>query len=98
LRPIHDKLMTAINKFGPFEAIPKKGYIALRCKKQFAMIGPTTKARVEVGLNMKDAEPNERLIKLPAGGMCRYKVNVAEAREVDKELIALIKRAYDAAC
>lgn len=97
LRPIHEKLMTAISKFGAFEIAPKKGYVSLRRKKQFAMIGPATKSRVEVGLNMKDAEPNERLIKLPAGGMCQYKVNVSDLREVDKALIVLIKQAYDAA-
>lgn len=53
LRPIHDQLMAAINQFGSFEIVPKKGYVSLRRKKQFAMITPATKTRVEVGLNMK---------------------------------------------
>jgi hypothetical protein len=30
LRPIHDKLMSAINQFGEFEIAPKKGYVSLR--------------------------------------------------------------------
>ncbi|MEO7326938.1 MAG: DUF5655 domain-containing protein [Minicystis sp.] len=97
LRPIHDKLMMAIGKFGPFEVSPKKGYVSLRRTKQFSMIGPTTKTRVEVGLNMKDIEPTARLLKMPAGGMCQYKVNVTDAKEVDKELIAWIRKAYDGA-
>ena len=97
LRPIHDKLMTAINAFGPFEIAPKKGYLSLRRKKQFAMIGPATKTRVEVGINMKGVQPTARLIEQPAGGMCQYKVHVAAASEVDKELIAWIKQAYDSA-
>jgi hypothetical protein len=97
LRPIHDKLMAAINKFGPFEIAPKKNYISLRRKKQFAMIGPATKTRVEVGINLKDLTSTARLIELPAGGMCQYKVNVSAVGEVDKELIAWVKQAYDGA-
>jgi len=95
LRPIHDALMVAIDAFGPFEIAPKKDYVSLRRKKQFAMIGPATKTRVEVGLNMKGLEATERLVAQPAGGMCNYKVKVVEVGEVDAELIAWIRQAYD---
>jgi hypothetical protein len=95
LRPIHDRLMAAINKFGSFEIAPKKNYVSLRRKKQFAMIGPATQARVEVGINLKGLTPTARLTELPAGGMCQYKVNVTTAAQVDKELIDWIKQAYD---
>jgi hypothetical protein len=97
LRPIHDKLMTAIAEFGPFEAAPKKGYLSLRRKRQFAMLTPATKTRFEVGLNMKDVPASERLIELPAGGMCQYKVSLTDAKEVDPELIAWIRQAYEKA-
>lgn len=97
LRPIHEKLMSAIQKFGEFEIAPKKGYVSLRRQKQFAMIGPTTQTRVEVGINMKGVIGTARLIEQPAGGMCQYKVNVTDAKEVDKELISWIKQAFDSA-
>ena len=97
LRPIHDQLMAAIEQFGPFEIAPKKGYVSLRRKKQFAMIGPATNTRVEVGLNIKGVDATERLAAMPAGGMCNYKVNVADAAEVDAELVAWVRRAYDSA-
>lgn len=97
LRPIHDALMAAIEKFGAFEVAPKKGYVSLRCKKQFAMIGPATNAQVEVGLKMKGVKGTARLIEQKAGGMCQYKVRVADKKEVDAQLIDWIRTAYDAA-
>lgn len=97
LRPIHEKLMEAIKKFGEFEIAPKKAYISLRRKKQFAMIGPATQTRVEVGLNMKGVKATARLLALPPGGMCQYKINVTDAKEVDKEVIGWIKQAYEGA-
>jgi hypothetical protein len=95
LRPIHDKVMAAVHKFGEFEIAPKKGYVSLRRKKQFAMLGPASKMRVEIGLNMKGVTGTERLITQPPGGMCQYKVYLTAANDVDKELVAWIKQAYD---
>jgi hypothetical protein len=97
LRPIHDRLMAEMAQLGAFEIAPKKGYLSLRRKKQFAMIGPTTNTRVDVGLNMKGVDATARLAELPSGGMCNYKVKVADAAEVDAELIAWITRAYESA-
>lgn len=97
LRPIHEKLMSAINEFGEFEIAPKKSYLSLRRKKQFATIGPATNTRVEVGLNMKGVKGTDRLLELPAGQMCQYKVKVTDAAEVDKELVSWIRHAFDSA-
>lgn len=97
LRPIHDAAMAAIGKLGEFEIAPKKGYLSLRRKKQFAMIGPGTKGRLELGLNMKGVEGTERLLTQPPGGMCQYKVFLTTASEVDAELVGWLRTAYDAA-
>lgn len=97
LRPIHDKLMETINGFGEFEIAPKKGYVSLRRKKQFAMIGPATNTRVEVGINVKNLESNDRLRLMPAGSMCNYTIRVADVSEVNAELIAWIRQAFDSA-
>ena len=97
LRPIHEALMSAIQQFGPFEIVPKKGYLSLRRSRQFAMLGPGSNTRVEVGLNMKDVPATGRLQAQPPGGMCQYKVKVTQVSEVDAELIAWIKLAYDRA-
>lgn len=97
LRPIHDQLMAAMQSFGPFEIAPKKGYISLRRKKQFAMLGPATKTQVEVGLNVKGLETAGRLTEVPAGGMCNYKVRLSDLAEVDEQLIDWLRQAYDSA-
>ena len=97
LRPIHDALMAAIAKFGECEVAPKKGYVSLRRKKQFAMIGPGSATRVDVGLNMKGVAATDRLLAEKPGGMCQYKVKLASPSEVDAELVGWIRQAYDAA-
>ena len=96
-RPIHEALMEHINKFGTFEIVPKKGYVSLRRKKQFAMIGPKTNTRFEVGINAKDLKKSSRLVEQPKGSMCNYIVALTDAREVDAELVAWIRSAYEGA-
>ena len=96
-RPIHEALMKHINKFGEFEIVPKKGYVSLRRKKQFAMIGPKTNTRFEVGINAKDFKKNSRLAEQPRGSMCNYIVSLSDAKEVDTELVAWLKSAYEGA-
>src|SRR5687768_7381910 len=95
MRPIHEALMQQIVKFGEFEIVPKKGYVSLRRKKQFAMIGPKINTRFEVGINAKDLEKDARLLEQPKGSMCNYVVKVTSTQEVDSELIAWIKSAYE---
>lgn len=97
LRPIHDRLMAEIDRLGDFEVAPKKSYLSLRRKKQFAMVGPATNTRVEVGLNIKGVAATARLIEMPSGGMCQYKVNLTDVADVDAELLAWITRAYESA-
>lgn len=97
LRPIHDALMAGIAKFGDFEVAPKKGYVSLRRKKQFAMLGPKTNDRFELGLNLKDDIKDTRVKPVPPGGMCQYIVPLTSADEVDAKLIGYVKRAFDAA-
>jgi hypothetical protein len=97
LRPIHDAVMSAIGVVGPYEIAPKKGYLSLRRAKQFAMVGPATNTRVEVGLNMKGVPATDRLVAEKPGGMCQYKVKLTDVAEVDDELIGWIRTAYDSA-
>lgn len=97
LRPIHEKLMKAIEGFGEFEIAPKKGYVSLRRKKQFAMLGPKTNERFELGINLKDEVSHRHVKAAPPGGMCQYIAALTSEEDVDAKLIAIVKKAYEAA-
>jgi Domain of unknown function (DUF5655)/Domain of unknown function (DUF4287) len=97
LRPVHDAVMAAVRSLGEFEEAPKKSYVSLRRKKQFAMVGPATKDAVEIGLNAKDLPPHARLKVQPPGSMCQATTRIGSAAEVDAALKGWLKKAYDAA-
>ena len=96
LRPLHDAVMKQIDKLGGFDVAPKKTYLSLRRKKQFAMVGPATKDQIEIGLNAKSLPAHARLKALPPGGMCQYAVRLSSVAEVDAALLDWIRAAYDA--
>lgn len=97
LRPLHEAAMARIQALGPFEIAPKKSYMSLRRKKQFAMLGPATKDQLELGLNAKALPAHPRLKALPPGGMCQYTVRLSQATELDDTLLGWVRAAYDAA-
>jgi hypothetical protein len=97
LRALHDAVMSQIKTFGAFDEAPKKTYISLRRRKQFAMMGPATKDSVEIGLNAKDLPAHARLKVQPPGSMCNATTRITSAAEVDTQLTNWLRQAYDAA-
>lgn len=97
LRPLHERLAAEIGKLGASETAPKKSYVSLRRKKQFAMVGPATKDSVEIGLNAKDLPMHARLKLQPPGSMCSATTRITSAAEVDALLQSWLRKAYDAA-
>jgi hypothetical protein len=89
--------MQQVRTFGPFEEAPKKTYISLRRKKQFAMVGPATKDSIEIGLNAKNLPEDARLKVLPPGGMCQATTRVSKLDELDADLMGWLRQAFDAA-
>jgi len=97
LRALHDRLLAEIGRLGAFEIAPKKAYVSLRRRKQFAMVGPATRTEIELGLNAKSLPPSARLKVMPPGGMCQYAVRLSGAVQIDAELVEWVRAAYDAA-
>ena len=99
LRPIYDQLVAAIKKFGAdVEIAPKKAYVSIRRSKQFAILQPSTAARLDVGIQLKGEKPKGRLEASGSfNAMVTHRVRVESAKDVNAELIAWLKQAYDAA-
>ncbi len=99
LKPLHDALMTAITTFGDdIELAPKKGYMSLRRRKQFAMIQPTTGTRIDLGLILNDVPATERLESAASfNALFTHRVRVNTINDVDAQVIAWLKQAYDLA-
>ncbi|HEV3231405.1 MAG TPA: DUF5655 domain-containing protein [Candidatus Dormibacteraeota bacterium] len=95
LRPIHDRLWEVVDALGDdVEVAPKKGYLSLRRKRQFAMIQPAA-AHVDLGLILRGAQPSGRLE--PSGSvnaLFTHRVRIRAVQEVDAELSAWLQQAY----
>lgn len=99
LKPIYEQLIKEINKFGDdITRTPKKDSVSMIRKKQFALIKPATKTRVDLGLKLKDVPVGERLEGSgPFGAMCTHRVRLETVDQVDAELIEWLKEAYQKA-
>lgn len=99
LRPLHDRLMSAIDALGEVEIAPKKGYLSLRRRKQFAMIQPSASGRIDLGLILPRGTPATHRLE-PAGNwnaLFTHRVRVTSDDDIDAELCAWIRDAYAAA-
>jgi hypothetical protein len=99
LRPIYDALLAALQTFGnDVEFAPKKAYVSVRRKKQFACLQPSTATRFDVGINLKGVAPAGRLEASGSfNAMVSHRVRVSEVNEVDAVLIAWLRQAYEQA-
>lgn len=99
LRPIYDAIIKVVEKFGKdVEVAPKKAYVSLRRSKQFAIVQPSTKDRVDIGINLKGTRATKRLEESGSfNSMVSHRVRLTEKKEVDAQLKKWLKAAYDAA-
>lgn len=95
-KPIYDKLIAGILAFGDdIEIAPKNTYVSLRRKKQFAILNPATKTRFEVGINLKGREPKGMLVAEKPGSMCTHKINIADLKDINDEVMQWIRTSYN---
>ena len=99
LKPIYESILKAVETFGgDVEIAPKKAYVSLRRKKQFAIVQPSTKTRMDVGIILKGEKPTKRLEEAGKwNAMCSHRVRLTSEKEVDAELLTWLMQAYEAA-
>ena len=99
LKPTYDALVAAISKFGSdVEIAPKKAYVSVRRKKQFAILQPSTATRLDVGINLKGTSPTSRLEASGSfNAMVSHRVRVSGKPDIDQELLGWLREAYDKA-
>ena len=97
LLPVYKKLITYVKTLGPDVTItPKKGSVSIIRKRQFLLIKPATKTRIDLGFKLKDKQTDKRLENSgPFGAMCTHRVKLSEPNEIDNELKNWIKEAYN---
>ena len=99
-RKPYDALATKIAKFGPdVEMSPNMTYInVVRKGKKFAILQPSTAERFDIGLKLKGVKPAERFEAAGSwNAMVTHRVRISYPKQIDKEVLAWLRQAYDAA-
>ncbi|MET0866155.1 MAG: DUF5655 domain-containing protein [Nakamurella sp.] len=96
LRPIYEAIVRSATGLGPdVEIAPKKATVSLRRAKQFALITPATKTRIDLGLNLPGVPGSGRLVATT--GMCTHKIALESTTALDDEVLGWLRAAYDRA-
>ncbi|MEO9894430.1 DUF4287 domain-containing protein [Aurantibacter sp.] len=97
LLPIYEELIKFVNTLGSDVIItPKKSSVSIIRKRQFILIKPATKSRIDLGFKLKDTPITSRLENSgPFGTMCTHRVKLSAVTDIDSELKKWINMAYE---
>lgn len=97
-RPVYDELIDTVSEFGPdTDVVAGASYLSLRkAGKKFAIV-QVTADRLDIGIKLKGAPPNERLEDARSwNSMVTHRVRIHTGDELDRELVRWLERAYAA--
>ncbi|HEX5258832.1 MAG TPA: DUF5655 domain-containing protein [Sphingomicrobium sp.] len=99
LRPLYDRIIKIAEAFGPDVSVaPKKANVSIRRRKQFALVQPSTKTRIDIGLILKGKPSGGRLE--PSGSfnpMFTHRVRIESADQIDRAFQDWLRQAYEQA-
>lgn len=98
VKDVYERLLALVATLGTdIEQAPKKGYVSLRRRKQFAMLQPGAKW-VNLGLILPERSFDGRFENAAKwNALFTHRARVTTAADVDDELEAWLRAAYDAA-
>jgi predicted transport protein len=100
LRPLFEELRQRIESLGTDVSVePRKAYVAFARDRQFALVEPSTKTRLDVGLSFPETAATDRLRPAGAFGTERttHRVEVSSKDDLDDELVGWLRAAYEQA-
>ena len=98
LWPIYVRLAREVSKPGKdAELDPCKTYVSLVRKRQFGLIQPSTRTRVDLGLVLPGIRSTDRLKESGSFGSYRitHRVGLTSPDDVDEELLSWLRAAYE---
>ena len=93
-----DVLMAALAEFGPdVQAGPAKSYISLlRGEKKFGIVQVSTE-RLDIGIKLKGVATTRFEAAGSWNAMVTHRVRMTDPQQIDADVLAWLKQAYDAA-
>ncbi len=99
LRPLYDRLVRAGQKLGKdVRVVVCKTYVGLSRTRQFAVLKPMARKRIDLGLALPGAEVSGRLESargLGTSDRITHRVRVHSLEEADAEVATLLRLAYE---
>ena len=95
LRPVLDAVLAALPELGALTVQARKTLISLVTpRRTFAVVQPTTKSRVDLGLRLEHERPGGRLLAARDLGAATVRIPLTRPEDVDAEVLGLLRRAY----
>ena len=96
LRPVYDAVITMTERLGEVTLQARKTYVSLvGPRRTFARLQPTTRTRLDLGLRFTSPPASPRLLPSTIHETMQVRVALGKAEEVDAEVEALLRKAYE---
>jgi len=94
LLPIYTAIKNFLETFEGVEFVPKKAYVSVKTKKQFAIIQPSTKTRIDIGLKF----PKDIIVPIEPSGsfnsMVTHRIRIESMNDFNSLTKEYLKKAY----